>query len=143
MLGQVRRDGWEPVGEAGDGLPGDREVFEMGLGLPQPVLQFADLRAEVVAQGPGGVLLDAERFAAERAIELPASADLKAYTARSAATVEAAQALLAAKFSNPEGRPKGPVYGLLLVSVGVDRMHLDDLISYLAAASRKVRDGDT
>ncbi|MFF5393209.1 hypothetical protein ACFY5H_33705 [Streptomyces sp. NPDC013012] len=81
-------------------------------------------------------------FAAERAIELSASADLKAYTTRSTAT-KAAQALPSAKFSNPEGTPKGPVYGLLLMGLGIDRMHLDDLISYLAAASRKVRDGDT
>ncbi|MFC7795746.1 hypothetical protein [Streptomyces cinereoruber] len=82
-------------------------------------------------------------FAAERAIELPVPADLKAYTTRSAATREAAQALLAAKIPNPDGTPKGPVYGLLLMGLGVDRMQLDDLISYLAAASRKVRDGET
>ncbi|MFD6171114.1 hypothetical protein [Streptomyces coeruleorubidus] len=48
MLGQVRRGGRESVSEAGDSLPGDREVFEVGLGLPQPSLQFGDLSAETV-----------------------------------------------------------------------------------------------
>ncbi len=33
VLGQVRWDGREPVGEGGDGLPRDREVFEVGLCL--------------------------------------------------------------------------------------------------------------
>ncbi len=33
----------------------------MGLGLPQSVVQFVDLGAEVVGHGPGGVLLDVER----------------------------------------------------------------------------------
>ncbi|WP_173675184.1 hypothetical protein [Streptomyces sp. fd1-xmd] len=37
-------------------------MFEVGLGLPQAVLQFADPVAEVVGQGPGGFLLDAERI---------------------------------------------------------------------------------
>ncbi|MFG3137130.1 hypothetical protein ACGFZA_13060 [Streptomyces sp. NPDC048211] len=58
MLGQVRRAGREPVGEAGDGLAGDREVFEVDLGLPQPGLQVVDLCAEVVRKGPGGVFLE-------------------------------------------------------------------------------------
>jgi hypothetical protein len=40
-------------------------VFEVGLGFPQPGLQFGDLCAEVVGQGPGGVLLDAERVEEE------------------------------------------------------------------------------
>lgn len=53
--------GGQPVGEGGDGLPGDREVFEVGLGLPQSTLQFADLRAEFVGQGSGGFFLEAER----------------------------------------------------------------------------------
>ncbi|MFF5897107.1 hypothetical protein ACFY8O_14400 [Streptomyces argenteolus] len=34
----------------------------MSLGLLQLVPQFLDLRAEVIGQGPGGVLLDVERF---------------------------------------------------------------------------------
>ncbi|MEV7406139.1 hypothetical protein AB0N93_37970 [Streptomyces sp. NPDC091267] len=54
--------GREPVSESGDGLPGDREVFEMGLGLPQSALQFLDLRVEAVGQGSSGVLLDVECF---------------------------------------------------------------------------------
>lgn len=33
----------------------------MRLGLPQPGLQFADLRAEVVGLRSGGVLLDVQR----------------------------------------------------------------------------------
>ncbi|MFB7113318.1 hypothetical protein [Streptomyces sp. NPDC056291] len=51
VLGQAGRGspGREPVSESSDGLPGDREVLEMGLGLPQPALQFSDLRAEVKA----------------------------------------------------------------------------------------------
>lgn len=36
-------------------------MFEVGLGLPQPGLEFVDLGAEVVGHGPGGVLLDVER----------------------------------------------------------------------------------
>ncbi|WP_369777031.1 hypothetical protein [Streptomyces sp. R33] len=36
-------------------------MFEVGLGFPQPGLQFGDLGAEVVGQDPGGVFLDAER----------------------------------------------------------------------------------
>lgn len=36
-------------------------MFELGLGFPQPSLQFGDLCAEAVGQGPGGVLLDLER----------------------------------------------------------------------------------
>lgn len=42
-------------------LPADREVFEVGLGLPQPGGQFADLGAEAVGHGAGSVLRDAER----------------------------------------------------------------------------------
>lgn len=57
-LGQVRRDGREPVGEAGDGLASDREVLQVRLGLPQTGLQAVDLCAEVVGQGPGGVFLE-------------------------------------------------------------------------------------
>jgi hypothetical protein len=34
VLGQVRRGGQEPVGGSGDGLAGDREVLQVGLGLP-------------------------------------------------------------------------------------------------------------
>lgn len=60
MLGQLWRGGGEPVGEAGDGLVGDREVFEVCLSLPQPGLQVVDLRAEVVGQRPGGFLLDVQ-----------------------------------------------------------------------------------
>ncbi|MFK4213764.1 hypothetical protein [Streptomyces sp. NPDC030920] len=46
VLGQVGRAGLggDPVREAGDGLPGDRQVFEKGLSLPQSGLQFGDLR---------------------------------------------------------------------------------------------------
>lgn len=64
MLGPLGRGspGREPVSESVDGLPGDREVFEMSLDLPKPALQFLDLCAEAVGQGPGGVLLDVERF---------------------------------------------------------------------------------
>ncbi|MCX5232785.1 hypothetical protein OHA35_40910 [Streptomyces sp. NBC_00233] len=36
-------------------------MFEVDLGLPQPVVQSVDLGAEVVGQGPGSVLLAAER----------------------------------------------------------------------------------
>ncbi|WRZ96330.1 hypothetical protein OHB54_01375 [Streptomyces sp. NBC_01007] len=36
-------------------------MLEVRLGLPQPGLQFAGLRAEVVGLGPGGVLLDVQR----------------------------------------------------------------------------------
>ncbi|GLV77870.1 hypothetical protein Shyhy02_58700 [Streptomyces hygroscopicus subsp. hygroscopicus] len=39
VLGQMRRNGREPVGESGDGLPGDCEVFEVGLCLPQSSLE--------------------------------------------------------------------------------------------------------
>lgn len=60
VLGRVRVGG-EPSAEGGDGLPGDGQVLEVGLGFPQPSLQFGDLCPEVVGQGPGGVLLDAER----------------------------------------------------------------------------------
>lgn len=60
MLGQLRRDGREPVGEAGDGLAGDREVLQVGLGLPQPGLQVVDLCAEFVGHGPGGVFLEVQ-----------------------------------------------------------------------------------
>lgn len=65
VLGPVGRGGLdrEPVRESGDGLPGDREVFEVSLGLPQLVLQSGELGAEVVGQGSGGVLSDVERFA--------------------------------------------------------------------------------
>ncbi|XUL85318.1 hypothetical protein ACQ86D_00305 [Streptomyces galilaeus] len=56
MLGQVRRDGRDPVGEAGDGLAGDREVLQVRLGLPQPGLQVVDLRTRVVGQGLGARL---------------------------------------------------------------------------------------
>lgn len=34
VIGQVRRDGREPVGKVGDGLAGDREVLHVHLGLP-------------------------------------------------------------------------------------------------------------
>ncbi len=61
VLGQVRGDGRKSVGKARDGLPCDREVLEVRLGLPQPGLQFADLCAEVVGLGRGGVLLDVQR----------------------------------------------------------------------------------
>ncbi|MEU2353527.1 hypothetical protein [Streptomyces misionensis] len=63
VLGQVRRVGLDgnPVGEGRDGLPGDRQVFEVGLGFPQPGLQSLDLGADVVGQCPGGILLLAER----------------------------------------------------------------------------------
>lgn len=59
VVGQVGRGGpgREPVRESSDGLPGDRQVFEVGLGLLQPGLQFGDLCAEIAGQGPGGVLL--------------------------------------------------------------------------------------
>lgn len=40
--------------EAGDGLQDDREVFEAGLSLPQAAVQFGDLSAKVVGQGPCG-----------------------------------------------------------------------------------------
>ncbi|GGW82701.1 hypothetical protein GCM10010350_79350 [Streptomyces galilaeus] len=60
MLGQVRRDGREPVGEAGDGLAGDREVLQVHLGLPQPGLQAVDLRTEAVGQRPGGFFLEVQ-----------------------------------------------------------------------------------
>lgn len=60
MLGQFRCGGGDPVGEAGDGLAGDREVFEVCLGLPQPALQAVDLSAQVVGLGPGGFLLDVQ-----------------------------------------------------------------------------------
>ncbi|MEU0206394.1 hypothetical protein [Streptomyces canus] len=60
MLGQSWHDGREPVGEAGDGLAGDREVLQMGRGLPQPGLQVVDLCAEVLGQGPGGVCLEVQ-----------------------------------------------------------------------------------
>ncbi|GHJ26896.1 hypothetical protein TPA0910_13290 [Streptomyces hygroscopicus subsp. sporocinereus] len=53
MLGQFRRGGGDPVGEAGDGLAGDREVLEVCLGLPQPGLQALDLPSQVVGLGPG------------------------------------------------------------------------------------------
>ncbi|MFF8712714.1 hypothetical protein ACF07T_14970 [Streptomyces sp. NPDC015184] len=55
VLGQVWRGRLDrkTAGGSSDGLPGDREVLETGLGLPQPVLQFVDLRAEFVGQGPG------------------------------------------------------------------------------------------
>ncbi len=43
MLGQFGWGRGKPVGEAGDGLAGDREVLEVGLGLPQPGLQVIDL----------------------------------------------------------------------------------------------------
>ncbi|MEU4588650.1 hypothetical protein AB0F92_42565 [Kitasatospora aureofaciens] len=36
-------------------------MFELGLGVPQSALQFLDLAAEVVGQGPGGVFLEVER----------------------------------------------------------------------------------
>lgn len=42
----------------------------MGLGFPQPGLQFVDPGAEVVGQGPCGVLLDAERV--EQGLEVHA-----------------------------------------------------------------------
>jgi hypothetical protein len=63
VLGQVWRGRLdrEAVSESSDGLPGDREVLEMGLSLPQSALQFVDLRAEFVGQGPGGVFLEVER----------------------------------------------------------------------------------
>jgi hypothetical protein len=60
MLGQGRCDGREPVGKAGDGLAGDREMLQVRLGLPQPGLQVVDLCAEVVGQGPGGVFLEVQ-----------------------------------------------------------------------------------
>lgn len=50
----------KPVSERGNGLPSDQQVLEVGLGLPQPVLQFRDLGAEIVCQGLGGVLLETE-----------------------------------------------------------------------------------
>ncbi|OKJ71192.1 hypothetical protein AMK31_35595 [Streptomyces sp. TSRI0107] len=55
-----RRAEWEPVGEAGDGLAGDREVLQVRLGLLQPGLQVVDVCAEVVGQGPGGVFLEVQ-----------------------------------------------------------------------------------
>ncbi|MEU0300619.1 hypothetical protein ABZ252_14280 [Streptomyces sp. NPDC006175] len=36
---------------------GDREMLQMGLGLPQPVLQAVDLFTEVVGQNPGSLFL--------------------------------------------------------------------------------------
>jgi hypothetical protein len=47
MLRQIGHEspGREAVRESRDGLPADREVFEMVFGLPQPALQFGDLRA--------------------------------------------------------------------------------------------------
>ncbi|GAA2569230.1 hypothetical protein GCM10010398_68970 [Streptomyces fimbriatus] len=60
MLGQVRCVGREPVGEAGDGLAGDREVLQVRLGLPQPGMRVVDLCAEVVGQGPDSVFLEAQ-----------------------------------------------------------------------------------
>lgn len=60
VLGQVRREGREPVGEASDGLARSREVLQVHLGLPQPGLQAVDLCAKVVGQGPGCVFLEAQ-----------------------------------------------------------------------------------
>ncbi|MFF1261642.1 hypothetical protein ACFVZT_33080 [Streptomyces sp. NPDC058321] len=37
-------------------------MHEVPLGLPQPRLQVVDLRANVVGQGPGGVLLQVQRL---------------------------------------------------------------------------------
>lgn len=62
VLGQVWCGSGKPVGEAGDGGAGDREMLQMGLGLPQPVLQAVDLFTEVVGQGPGGLLLQLQGF---------------------------------------------------------------------------------
>lgn len=53
VLGQVRWGSGKPVGEAGDGGAGDREMLQMGLGLPQPVLQAVDLFTEVMRPEPG------------------------------------------------------------------------------------------
>jgi hypothetical protein len=64
VLGQVQHDGLggDPVGEGGDGLSSDREVLEMGFGLPQSSVQLLDLGAEVVGQGPGRVFLSIQCF---------------------------------------------------------------------------------
>ncbi|GLV76364.1 hypothetical protein Shyhy02_43640 [Streptomyces hygroscopicus subsp. hygroscopicus] len=55
-----RRGGGDRVGEVGDGLAGDREVFEVCLGLPQPGPQALDLPSQVVGLGPGGFLVDVQ-----------------------------------------------------------------------------------
>ncbi|GGX55510.1 hypothetical protein GCM10010341_90390 [Streptomyces noursei] len=60
MLGKVGRGCREAVGEAGDGLAGDREALKVRLGLPQPCLQAVELRAKVVGQGPDGALLEVQ-----------------------------------------------------------------------------------
>ncbi|MEU2212250.1 hypothetical protein AB0B95_33575 [Streptomyces hygroscopicus] len=60
MLGQFRRGGGDPAGEAGDGLAGDREVPEVCLGLAQPGPQALDLPAQVVGLRPGGFLADVQ-----------------------------------------------------------------------------------
>lgn len=71
MFGQVRRDGRAPVGEAGDGLAGDRAVLQVCLGFPQPHLQVVDLCAEVVGQGPGGFFLEVQSISSGRMFTLP------------------------------------------------------------------------
>ncbi|WP_217135707.1 hypothetical protein, partial [Streptomyces sp. AC558_RSS880] len=72
MLGRLRWGCGEPVGEAGDGLAGDREVLQVHLGLPQPGLQVVVLCAEVVGQGPGGVFLEAQGV--EQGVDVHAAA---------------------------------------------------------------------
>jgi hypothetical protein len=81
VLGQVRRDGREPVGKAGNGLASDREVLQVHLGLPQPGLQAVDLHAKVLGQGQGGVFLEVQGI--EQGL------DVHAATARSSRQVGA------------------------------------------------------
>ncbi|MGW7712395.1 hypothetical protein [Streptomyces sp. NPDC054771] len=66
VLGMVRcgQLGGDPVDEDGDGdgLPDDRQVLKVGFRLSQPCLEFDDLGAEVIGDGPGRrVCLNAER----------------------------------------------------------------------------------
>lgn len=63
MFGQLQPSCWagclgrDSVGKAGDGLAGDGEVFQTQFGLTELGLKGVDLGAEIVGQGPGGVLL--------------------------------------------------------------------------------------
>ncbi|GAA0291159.1 hypothetical protein GCM10010302_32150 [Streptomyces polychromogenes] len=50
VLGQVRTGGREPVDEGGEGLPGNRQAFEAGLGFPQSTVRLFDLGARSPAR---------------------------------------------------------------------------------------------
>ncbi|MEU6621892.1 hypothetical protein ABZ926_14100 [Streptomyces litmocidini] len=85
----------------------------------------------------GHVVADAER----RGVELPAAAELKAYTTRAVATGLRAQSLLQAWVPNPDGTPKGPAYTLQLMALSADQLQFEDVLMYLLTVSRRVRDG--